>query len=217
MTSFELGYWIGIILVLVLGIVIAKYVGAKRYIGFGWSLFFLWTGGLIFGLLVLAFSSKLTEKPKRYFGGQKVTGWILAGFFGIGLLSLIVGLVDRPYIPVDDFGRVGQSIGVAIFLMGLGIYLVQSANFNIRYYSGQVLQQQTGTTYNINTQQLPQPNPFAYNGGHNAPQQQANVNFQNQTNNNLQNSKYQPPQQLTPNPQVKNKEFNDPNQLYGKS
>lgn len=167
-----IGILIGIIIA---AVAIAYFVGFKRHIGFGWTLFFCLTGGLILAGPIIGFSTKKGLPPKKFNSVNNVFGWILILLGTFGLIGLINAFSNSMSdIPVQAYNRVGQTFSITIYLLGLGIYLLQSNAFNKKYYSGIVAQQTPisiqPASANQPTQNVtpPQPNPINYGGGHNS-------------------------------------------------
>lgn len=167
------GIIIGLIMV---ACAMGYFIGSKRYIGMGWTIFFCLTGSLIFALPIIFSSTKKDLPPKKYNSGNNILGWILIIIGVVGLFTAIAGVNALSEVPTRFYERIGQTFSIAIFLTGLGIYLLQSNAFNQKYYlhnhppvivspiTTTLPTQPQGTDQKPSTNQV---NPIEYNGGHN--------------------------------------------------
>jgi len=103
-----------------IALLLAYYIGNKRQIGFGWSLFFFLFAPILFGLIVVLLSKKIDEPPLPASKIKYIIGWILMLFFSLtGLGNL--------YLLMRDGVHVYRILGLsgAIWSVGLGFYLVR--------------------------------------------------------------------------------------------
>jgi hypothetical protein len=113
-----------------LAFAIAHFLGRKRQIGFGWSLFFCFFLSPIGGFIVTMLSRKYYDPNPEPSKSKKVWGWILIVLYSFGVLGHIIGFGSGK-IPVNE--RTLNSLFVAIGLIGLGYYLIElgkGKNFN---------------------------------------------------------------------------------------
>lgn len=109
---------------------IAHFLGRKRQIGFGWSLFFCIFLSPIIGFIIVMLSRKYYDENPKPSTGKKVLGWILivlSVLSFLGRLMMISQGVERN--PVDNVNKIFIAVG----LFGLGYYLIELSkgkNFN---------------------------------------------------------------------------------------
>lgn len=109
---------------------IAHFLGRKRQIGFGWSLFFCIFLSPIIGFIIVMLSRKYFDENPKPSTGKKVWGWILivlSVLSFLGRLMMISQGVERN--PGDNFNQIFIAVG----LFGLGYYLIELSkgkNFN---------------------------------------------------------------------------------------
>ncbi|NMW21794.1 MAG: hypothetical protein HKK67_09220 [Chlorobiaceae bacterium] len=103
-----------------IALLLAYYIGNKRQIGFGWSLFFFLFAPILFGLIVVLSSRQKGEQPPPFSKTIYIIGWILILFFSM------TGLVNL-YLLMRDGVNVYRFLGLsgAIWSVGLGYYLAQ--------------------------------------------------------------------------------------------
>src|SRR5690554_4151944 len=71
---------------------VAYFLGRKRQIGFGWSLFFCIFLSPITGFIVTMLSPKYYDDNPAPSTGKKVAGWIMIVVFSLGTLGQFVVL-----------------------------------------------------------------------------------------------------------------------------
>lgn len=164
-------------MIIAVSLVISYYFGTKRYIGFGWTLFFCLTGGLILAIPVIVTSTKKNLPPKDYFSTQKVIGWIIAILATLGFFGMINAISNSGSMTNNTYDRALQVLGFMVFFIGLGIYLITSSVYNSKYHSGKLsIQNANNPNQNWHKQKSPSAsnqnstNPVTYNGGHNSQQ-----------------------------------------------
>lgn len=117
-----------LILSVCLSYVVANYLGSKRQIGFGWSLFFCLTltivGGLIVTLLSRKYNSDNATPPSR---AKIVIGWILIIFFSLSILGNCIGLSSASPERIEI---IVKMLSLAVGFVGLGIYLIKLGKNN---------------------------------------------------------------------------------------
>jgi MFS family permease len=98
---------------------IAYFLGRKRQIGLGWSLFFSLFFSPIIGFLATMLSPKYYDPDPEPSGVKRVIGWIIAGFFGVGVIVAPVsaGMINGPAAAL-------QQLFLAIGMVGVGAYLI---------------------------------------------------------------------------------------------
>ena len=96
---------------------IAYFLGRKRQIGFGWSLFFSVVFSPIVGFIITMLSPKYYDDNPEPSKNKRVVGWILAIFFGLSALASLMAASQDP----SALGAAGVGIG----LSGAGLYLIQ--------------------------------------------------------------------------------------------
>jgi len=105
---------------MIIGTVIAHFIGRKRQIGFGWSLFFSFFPNFIIGLVITLFSKSIKEPPPIPSKIKVMIGWALIIWFSLaGLLNIFLLLRDGINI-FNIYGIIG-----GISFGGLGYYLTQ--------------------------------------------------------------------------------------------
>ena len=119
-----------LILSVCLSFVVANYLGSKRQIGYGWSLFFCLTltivGGLIVTLLSRKYQPDNTTPPSRV---KIVIGWILIIFFSLSILGNCIGLIRDSTSP-ERIEIIVKMLSLAVGFIGLGIYLIKLGKSN---------------------------------------------------------------------------------------
>ena len=120
-----------LILSVCLSFVVANYLGSKRQIGYGWSLFFCLTltivGGLIVTLLSRKYKPDNTKPPSRV---KIVIGWILIIFYSLSIIGNCIRISDSS---PENREIIVKMLSLAVGFIGLGIYLIKlgkSKDFN---------------------------------------------------------------------------------------
>lgn len=106
----------GLVLFAILGglsYAIAHFLGKKRQIGFGWSLFFNLCFGPIIGLIITLLSRKYYDPNPQPSKGKKIWGWILIILFSLSVAGWFVRDGNSPL-----------TLSAGIGFIGLGIYLI---------------------------------------------------------------------------------------------
>ena len=117
-----------LILSVCLSYVVANYLGSKRRIGFGWSLFFCLTLTIIGGLIVTLLSRKDYSDAKPPSRAKIVIGWILIIFYSLSILGICIELMGGAS-PERIEIRV-KMLSLAVGFVGLGIYLIKLGKSN---------------------------------------------------------------------------------------
>ena len=203
------------LIVLIIGGLLGYFVGSKRYIGLGWTLFFCLTGSVLLSLPIIFSSNLKTKPPREYSQTQSIFGWISLAIGVIFLFSLIsIGSsTNLSSLPPRAYESIGSAFSISVFVIGLGIYLLQSNSFNKSYYSNSSNvnsnttnqnSKQNVSTPSVSTVQQPNNIPdVEYDGGHNRT---PTVNVSPRT----------PTPPPTTTVEKKSTEFNDDSDLYGK-
>jgi hypothetical protein len=123
-----------LIIAIIISVLVAQFVGAKRKIGFWWTLFFCTFLTPLIGVIIALFSKKLgapIQPPSKLKVG---IGWVLVMLFSLSLLGTLLTLVNPESIYYDVRGkfesfdqtrnRLIQSAAMSCGFMGLGIYLI---------------------------------------------------------------------------------------------
>lgn len=97
----------------------AHFLGRKRQIGFGWSLFFCLFLTPITGFIITMLSPKYYDDNPAPSTGKKVTGWIMIILFSLVALRGFVRLGSGDASPA-----VFRALFLTIALVGAGAYLV---------------------------------------------------------------------------------------------
>ena len=107
------------LLFLSLCVVVAYFLGRKRHIGFGWSLFFSLFFSPIIGFLVTMLSPKYYDPNPEPSKTKRVFGWLIVVLFGVGLFvsPIAVGMEE---------GLAGgmRMFFVGVGMVGVGAYLI---------------------------------------------------------------------------------------------
>ena len=154
--------------ILAVSVALGYFVGQKRYIGIGWTVFFCITGSILLSLPIIFSSSKKNGPPRKFSSVQNVFGWITIVLGLVALIGLLMAGANSGLgnMPDKGYDAIGNAFSIAIFLVGLGAYLLQSNSFNKKFYCGNTPQHSA-----VQQPQAPlfiPPNPPVYNGGHNA-------------------------------------------------
>ncbi len=118
---------LGYIILFISSILVGKFLGEKRYIGFTWSTIFfflmplLGSLGIIFSLTIIFLSPKLTSKPPKGTSGKL--------YWGVGLLFFsilaILGIITSKTNPINPQKYLENgSILLSIELILLSTYLI---------------------------------------------------------------------------------------------
>lgn len=108
---------------------IAHYLGSKRQIGFGWSLFFCFFLSPIGGFITTMLSPKYYDQNPAPSQTKKVIGWILIVLFSLSAVGSFIRLSK-----LGNDGGILNALFMAIGFIGLGVYLIELSkgrNFNI--------------------------------------------------------------------------------------
>ena len=113
----------------------AYFLGAKRKIGFWFSLFFCLFLTPIGGIIAILASKKLDTPSPAPSKAKSIVGWVLVVFFGLSLIvatksiGIFDPVIDQNYGGDEGIKRLmneqlyGQIVG-NIGFVGLGIYLI---------------------------------------------------------------------------------------------
>lgn len=124
----------GLTLLIVLGFAfaIAHFLGRKRQMGFGWSLFFCVFFSPLGGLIATLLSRKYDNPDLEISNSKKTWGWVLIVFFSLGVLGQLNWISEGISTAADAMNAISLSIGG----IGLGIYLIErSKGKNFSEYS----------------------------------------------------------------------------------
>jgi hypothetical protein len=126
--------YIFLIIAIIISVLVAQFVGAKRKIGFWWTLFFCTFLTPLIGVIIALFSKKLgapIPSPSKLKVG---IGWVLVIWFSFALYHNITCLANPESLPYDVSERYGnvdqtrnrffQQVAASCGFMGLGIYLI---------------------------------------------------------------------------------------------
>jgi len=112
----------------VFAIAIAYFLGRKRQIGFGWSLFFCFFLSPLIGFIIVMLSKKYYDENPRPSKSKIIIGWILLSLFILisitGIFAIFSEYAEESFI---------NSLAMTIGFSGLGYYLIQlgkGKNFN---------------------------------------------------------------------------------------
>jgi hypothetical protein len=109
-----------------LSILIAYFLGRKRQIGFGWSLFFCLFLSPLGGFITTMLSRKYYDSNPKPSNLMNIFGW------GLIVIFTLVSIVEiQRYIKFP--GNQRPLLGFSLGLAGLGVYLVglsKGKNFN---------------------------------------------------------------------------------------
>ena len=115
-----------IIIMLIIDFAIAYFLGRKRQIGFGWSLFFCFFLGPLIGFIITMLSRKYYKENPEPSKLKKIIGWILIIFFSFGLLGQLIP--DNNYTYNQNSYDHMNIISFSIGFIGLGFYLIGLGN-----------------------------------------------------------------------------------------
>ena len=113
---------IGLMINLTIGGIIAWFLGRKRVIGYGWSLFFC-ALNVILGFIVTMLSSKYKNANLRESKVRRVFGWIMLSLGLFMVWAVYRALTNGQNMEISGLA----SIGYVIALIGGGIYLLKRA------------------------------------------------------------------------------------------
>jgi len=120
------------IIMLIIAFAIAYFLGRKRQIGFGWSLFFCFFLSPLIGFIITMLSRKYYKENPEPSKLKRVIGWILIIFFSFGLLGTYDNYThnqnnDNYIYNQNRYNHKGISINdisFSIGFIGLGFYLI---------------------------------------------------------------------------------------------
>ena len=110
---------IQLIFQLLIAIPIAYFLGRKRLIGFGWSLFFCLTFTPIFGFIITMLSSKYSDATLNKSNARLFVGIAL---IVLGVMLTYMGLFNAELLLTDGLSPI-TSLVLGIGFVGAGIYL----------------------------------------------------------------------------------------------
>jgi len=116
---------------LVIGGLVAWFLGRKRIIGFGWSLFFSCALTFLIGFIITMLSPKYESANLGKSKIRLVFGWILLTL-GVFMVWAVYRVLTTDQ-PLDNFN--GFSVGSIVAAIGGGIYLIKrskGASFHSR-------------------------------------------------------------------------------------
>lgn len=106
---------------LVIGGVVAWFLGRKRIIGFGWSLFFSCSLSFLFGFIVTMLSPKYETANLTNSKTRRIIGWVIL-LLGIFMVWAVYRAITTGQA-LESFN--GFSVGLIAALIGGGIYLIK--------------------------------------------------------------------------------------------
>jgi hypothetical protein len=116
----------------IIAFLIAHFLGSKRQIGFGWSLFFCLFLSPLGGFITTMLSRKYYDPNPVPSNSKKIWGWILIVLFSLGLIVQLLKL-GRGYNHSDalmalDYRTTAETLPLTIGFIGLGFYLIELGN-----------------------------------------------------------------------------------------
>lgn len=112
---------IQLVINLVIGGIVAWFLGRRRIIGFGWSLFFSCSLSFIFGFIVTMLSPKYESANLANSKARLIIGWVLL-LLGIFMVWAVFRVITTGQ-ELDSFNNF--SVGIIAALIGGGIYLIK--------------------------------------------------------------------------------------------
>ncbi|HAI76478.1 MAG TPA: hypothetical protein DCM08_09530 [Microscillaceae bacterium] len=112
-----------------IGLVIAHFLGRYRQMGFGWCLFFCIFFTPIVGFIAVMLNSKYYDPTPKPSSTKFYVGLVMVVLFSIG----IIGFLSNPKI----LSLNPNSIGLYIGFVGWGIYLIQRS-YGVSFHDGQI-------------------------------------------------------------------------------
>ena len=126
---------VALITILIVGFLIAYFIGRKRKIGFWWSLFFCWFLTAIGGLIITLSSKKLDAPNPSPSKVKSAIGGVLIVIFGLSLILAINSIGSFDSMINQNYGgdesvkqlmnqNAYNSIALSMGFIGLGVYLI---------------------------------------------------------------------------------------------
>lgn len=113
----------------VIGLVIAHFLGRYRQMGFGWCLFFCIFFTPIAGFIAVMLNSKYYDPTPKPSSTKFYVGLVMVVLFSIG----IIGFLSNPILLRHSPGSIAYYIG----FVGWGIYLIQRS-YGVSFHDGQI-------------------------------------------------------------------------------